>query len=211
MPSGTTAWTAGTVLTIVYNNATWSYLVNDVYKRFLNREFRQVWAVHRETGERVFLARGQADAVRAVAKKEWRCPVPGCVTEISTRGKSRRDHFFHVNGGAGHSDGESEWHLQAKAMVADTDAPVEVVDKTAPIARIADAIHAARAADLWVPWTTATATRTGLPRRETASAMARLPPPTWSRCASALTLPRVSSPLLTIYSSWQKFRKFHAS
>lgn len=88
-------------------------------KRFLNREFRQVWAVHRETGERVFLARGQADRVRAVAKKEWRCPVPGCVTEISTRGKSRRDHFFHVNGGAGHSDGESEWHLQAKAMVAD--------------------------------------------------------------------------------------------
>jgi len=87
--------------------------------RFLDRDFRQVWAVNRVTGERVFLDRGQADALREVAKRELRCPVPGCIAVISTRGKSRRDHFFHVGEGCGHSDGESEWHLQAKAMVAD--------------------------------------------------------------------------------------------
>lgn len=88
-------------------------------RRFLNREFRQVWAVHRETGERIFLDRGQANAVRETAKREWRCPVPGCEVQISTRGGSRRDHFFHVGEGTGHSDGESEFHLQAKAMIAD--------------------------------------------------------------------------------------------
>jgi hypothetical protein len=45
--------------------------------------------------------------------------VPGCEVPISTRGGSRRDHFFHLGEGNGHSDGESMFHLQAKAMLAD--------------------------------------------------------------------------------------------
>jgi hypothetical protein len=69
---------------------------------FLNQEVAQVWALDRETAEPRFLDRGEADAVRAVAKERWRCPVPGCEGPISTRGGSRRDHFFHVEEGAGH-------------------------------------------------------------------------------------------------------------
>jgi hypothetical protein len=93
----------------------------------------QVWALDRETAEPRFLDRGEADAVRAVAKERWRCPVPGCEGPISTRGGSRRDHFFHVEEGAGHSDGESVFHLQAKAMLADwarrLDATAEVAEE----------------------------------------------------------------------------------
>src|SRR6266851_7435355 len=70
----------------------------------------------------------------------------------------------------------------------DTDVPaVEAADKTAPTVRIADATRGARAAALSVPWTTAIATRTARPHKVTASATALLPPPTWSRYASAWT------------------------
>jgi hypothetical protein len=85
---------------------------------FLDSDFRQVWARHRITGEAIHLEVGQADAVREIARREWRCPVPGCDVLISTRGKSKRDHFFHLNSAPHPSDGESEAHLSAKAMVA---------------------------------------------------------------------------------------------
>lgn len=92
---------------------------SDAVKAFLNQEVAQVWALHRTTGEPMFLDKGRADAVRQTAKEHWRCPVPGCEVPISTRGGSRRDHFFHLGEGNGHSDGESMFHLQAKAMLAD--------------------------------------------------------------------------------------------
>jgi hypothetical protein len=87
-------------------------------ERFLDAEFRQVWAVDRETGDSIYLAVGEADQVREQARQRWRCPVPGCDVPITTRGKSRRDHFMHLPPGAAHGEGESEWHLQAKAMIA---------------------------------------------------------------------------------------------
>lgn len=89
----------------------------EALERLVDRDYRQVWAVHRTENCRIFLNVGQADAVRDEAKALWKCPVPGCDGPISTRGKSRRDHFFHPSG-ASHGEGESEWHLQAKAMIA---------------------------------------------------------------------------------------------
>lgn len=85
---------------------------------FLDADFRQVWAVHRATGDPQYLPHGEAAALRPVAKAEWRCPVPGCLVEITTVGGSRRHHFRH-NAPAPHpSDGESENHLAGKAMLA---------------------------------------------------------------------------------------------
>lgn len=82
-------------------------------------ETAQVWAEDRVTGEPRYIGRGQAAELREEAKAAWQCPVPGCSdARISTRGGSRRDHFFHLTDGAGHSDGESLQHLQAKAMLA---------------------------------------------------------------------------------------------
>lgn len=86
---------------------------------FLDGELRQVWALDRVTGDPHYLDDGDADRVRDLAKREWRCPVPGCEVQISTRGKSRRDHFFHVGSAPHASDGESEAHLGAKAMLAE--------------------------------------------------------------------------------------------
>ncbi|MCK5927967.1 MAG: hypothetical protein KAG80_07210 [Nocardioides sp.] len=86
---------------------------------FLDGEFRQVWAADRLTGEPRFLPEGQAADLRAVAKREWRCPVPGCEVEITTVGGTRRRHHFRHNKPSPHpSDGESEFHLAAKAMLA---------------------------------------------------------------------------------------------
>jgi len=90
----------------------------EALRRFLDRQYRQVWAVHRVTGERAFLDDGDAtDAMRAFTRKHLKCPVPGCETDISAKGRSKRDHFFHLAPGATHGEGESEWHLQAKAML----------------------------------------------------------------------------------------------
>lgn len=90
---------------------------SDALARFLDRRYRQVWAVHRVTGERVFLGRGEAtDEMRVYARAQLMCPVPGCAVEISARGRSKRDHFFHLNP-SGHGEGEGEWHLQAKALL----------------------------------------------------------------------------------------------
>jgi hypothetical protein len=86
---------------------------------FLDRQYRQVWAVHRQTGERVFLDWGEATPeMRDHAKSNLKCPVPGCELRISARGRTKRDHFFHL-GRPGHGEGEGEWHLQAKALLAD--------------------------------------------------------------------------------------------
>lgn len=86
---------------------------------FLDAEFRQVWAADRVTGEPHFLPEGQAADLRPVAKREWRCPVPGCEVEITTVGGTRRRHHFRHNNPSPHpSDGESEFHLAAKAMLA---------------------------------------------------------------------------------------------
>jgi hypothetical protein len=89
----------------------------ETFKAFLDADFRQVWAVDRVTGEAKFLPEGQAVPLRPIAKSEWRCPVPGCTVEITTVGGARRHHFRH-NAPAPHpSDGESEAHLAAKAML----------------------------------------------------------------------------------------------
>jgi hypothetical protein len=87
---------------------------------FLDQELRQVWAMERATGAPVFLGVGQAAEKRTIAKTEWRCPVPDCEDfRITTAGSPRRrDHFRHLGHGAGHSDGEGVFHLQAKSMLA---------------------------------------------------------------------------------------------
>src|SRR5690349_13565123 len=87
---------------------------------FLDADFRQVWAVDRATGEPRFLTEGEAVTLRPIAKAEWRCPVPDCGVQITTVGGSSRRHHFRHNEPAPHaSDGESEFHLGAKAMLAE--------------------------------------------------------------------------------------------
>lgn len=122
---------------------------------FLDSDYRQVWAVHRLTGERIYLAPGQAAEVREIARREWRCPTPGCHAQISTRGGSRRDHFFHVNAGHGHSRGESDWHLQAKAMLAQWATVRGGSDVVATEEETVKSIDGrlSRRADLMVTWT----------------------------------------------------------
>ena len=85
---------------------------------FLSGETRQVWALRRDNGEPVYLPEGQADAMREMTKRDLRCPYPGCDAQISTRGGSRRAHFFHVSKVEHHGGRESEFHLAAKAMLA---------------------------------------------------------------------------------------------
>lgn len=85
---------------------------------FLAVETRQVWALRRDTEEPVYLPVGAAKEMRAEARAALMCPFPGCVAEISTRGGSRRDGFFHLKA-PGHDTGfESEAHLAGKAMLA---------------------------------------------------------------------------------------------
>lgn len=89
-------------------------------RAFLDQELRQVWAVDRSTGTPVYLEDGAAESMRAHTKAHLRCPVPGCDNDRLTTvngGGRRRDHFRHDGGGGGHSDGESVFHLQAKAML----------------------------------------------------------------------------------------------
>jgi hypothetical protein len=86
---------------------------------FLDREFRQVWALHRSSGDRLFIEPGMADLLRPVAKEHWRCPAQGCTDPISLRGKTKRDHLFHVSGSCTGGGAESMWHLQGKAMLAE--------------------------------------------------------------------------------------------
>lgn len=89
----------------------------DALAAFLDRQYRQVWAVHQTTGERVFIDWGEATPeMRAYTRAHLCCPVPGCDTLISARGRTKRDHFFHL-GKPGHGEGEGEWHLQAKALL----------------------------------------------------------------------------------------------
>lgn len=92
---------------------------HDGLAHFLSGEKAQVWARHRDTGASFYLPVGEADAVRDFAKTHLRCPYPGCVAPISTRGGSKRDHFFHPAGAPHDSAPESEFHLASKAMLAD--------------------------------------------------------------------------------------------
>ena len=103
----------------ILNSVTGNRHGRSVIEAFLDDDFRQVWAVDRATGEPHFLPDGQAEALRAVAKSDWRCPVPDCDAEITTVGGSSRRHHFRHNQPSPHgSDGESEFHLAAKAMLA---------------------------------------------------------------------------------------------
>ncbi|WP_161987453.1 competence protein CoiA family protein [Prescottella subtropica] len=70
------------------------------------------------TGEPVFIDNGTAAAVRDLARTSWSCLVPGCATPISTRGGSKRDHFFHLGNYHHAATPESQNHLAAKAMLA---------------------------------------------------------------------------------------------
>ena len=84
----------------------------------LNGERRQVWALRRDTDQPVYLEEGQADALREFAKASLRCPYPDCTIRISTRGGTKRDHFFHVNTPPHETGRESEFHLASKLMLA---------------------------------------------------------------------------------------------
>lgn len=87
---------------------------------FIRDDYRQVWAVDRASGERRFLPDGQALAFKEVAKRDWCCPTPGCDVQITTvSGSAQRHHFRHLQTSPHVSDGESEAHLAAKAMIAD--------------------------------------------------------------------------------------------
>ena len=86
---------------------------------FFVGEFRQVWAVDRETGRPHYLPEGGADEFRTVARERWKCPFPDCEVPITTRGGSRRAHFVHLGQPGHETGGESEAHLAAKAMLAD--------------------------------------------------------------------------------------------
>jgi hypothetical protein len=85
---------------------------------FLDKERRQVWALHQDTLTPFYLPEGQADELRNFTKANLRCTHPDCTVAISTRGGTKRDHFFHVRT-ANHETGrESEFHLAGKAMIA---------------------------------------------------------------------------------------------
>ncbi|TGN64220.1 hypothetical protein EXE59_09840 [Nocardioides eburneiflavus] len=87
---------------------------------FLDDESRQVWALRRDDGTAVYLPDGMADEMRALAREHLRCPYPGCVCPISTRGGTkRRHHFFHRTTVSHPTEPESEAHLAAKAMLVD--------------------------------------------------------------------------------------------
>lgn len=87
---------------------------------FAAGEAAQVVARDVRDGHLVFLPRGAADAVRPTAAEHYACPVPGCDAPqpISTRGGSRRDHFWHRRPHAHPGGLESLHHFQAKHLVA---------------------------------------------------------------------------------------------
>jgi hypothetical protein len=88
---------------------------------FASGEAAQVVARDLRDGRLVFLPRGSADEVRPVAVEHYACPVPGCDAPqpISTRGGSRRDHFWHRRPHAHPGGLESLHHFQAKHLVAE--------------------------------------------------------------------------------------------
>lgn len=84
---------------------------------FLKDDPRQVWAV-RDDGRPVFLPDGAALRLRAEVKARWRCPTPACDVPLTTVSGDRRHHWKHLGASAHSSTGESQNHLQAKAMIA---------------------------------------------------------------------------------------------
>lgn len=129
---------------------------------FLDGDLRQVWALDRATGQPYYLEQGQAPVLRDRARSEWRCPVPGCSVEITTVGGDRRHHFRHLRlEDVPHaSDGESEAHLAAKAMLAVWAAarlpPGTTVREEETVKDPATALH--RIADVMVTWPNAAKT-----------------------------------------------------
>lgn len=91
--------------------------------QFTRGETAQVIARDARDASIVFLPRGGAAEMRAVAKEHFECPIPGCTAPrpLTTRGGSRRDHFSHAQGsGINHgAAGESLNHLQAKHALAE--------------------------------------------------------------------------------------------
>jgi hypothetical protein len=85
---------------------------------FLDKERRQVWAVHRDTGEPFYLPEGQAETLRPYTQASLRCPYTTCEMPINTRGGSRRATFYHLKSPPHEDSRESEFHLAAKAMLA---------------------------------------------------------------------------------------------
>lgn len=85
---------------------------------FLSQEQAQVWALDRVTAEPVYLPRGQAEAMQPRARVSLKCPHPDCFDEISARGGTKRDGFFHLNTPKHETGRESEFHLAGKAMLA---------------------------------------------------------------------------------------------
>lgn len=89
---------------------------------FTRGETAQVIARDTRDGSIVFLPRGGAHKLRAVAKSYFECPIAGCAAPrpLTARGGSKRDHFAHAPGsGINHGGaGESFNHVQAKHSLA---------------------------------------------------------------------------------------------
>lgn len=108
--------------------------------------------MHRSTGEPCFLPDGHAESLRTLAKRDWRCPVPGCVDPITTVGGSRRHHFRHLSDTS--HDGESAAHLASKGMLAAwarAKFPECGVREEETVKDPASSLH--RIADVMVTWT----------------------------------------------------------
>jgi hypothetical protein len=98
--------------------------VNQPEERFGRVERRQLWA--RDTrlppsAALFYLERGEAKVVRPECQSgALICPVPDCPSpRYSTRGGSKRDHFFHVSGTSVNHAPESWFHFTAKHLVGD--------------------------------------------------------------------------------------------
>ncbi|PVU84420.1 hypothetical protein DDP54_00800 (plasmid) [Cellulomonas sp. WB94] len=93
---------------------------DDSLDDFARGETAQVLARDRRTGELVFLAAGQASAVRPAAREHFECPFPGCDSPapLTTRGGTYRDHFVHMSPHTHPGGPESLDHFQAKHLIA---------------------------------------------------------------------------------------------
>ena len=90
------------------------------YEAFVSGETAQVVARDDRPGEIVFLPRGRAAETRPTATAHYSCPIPDCTAPrpLSTRGGSKRDHFFHRTPHSHPGGRESLHHLQAKHLLA---------------------------------------------------------------------------------------------
>lgn len=123
-------------------------------RAFLDADLRQVWALHRTTGEPRFLPDGEAERWKDEARTNWRCPMPGCDVEIiAVNNGTRRDHFRHRVATPHSSDGEGEAHLASKGMLAQwarAIAPGANVKEEQTVKDAVTSLH--RVADVMVTW-----------------------------------------------------------